>query len=108
VDLKVYYQKIRDLETKIESQFPVIISNETADGGKNGAATEVTRPIAAKMIADGFARLANEKETELFQAAKQEAVRLAEQLAQAAKVQLAVLTSNELDRLKNAANQSRK
>ena len=50
MDLRVYYQKIRDIESKIAHEFPVVKSLETSDGGKPGILTEVPRRIAAKLV----------------------------------------------------------
>ena len=33
MDLKVYYQKIRELEQGFQTAYPVIVSLETPDGG---------------------------------------------------------------------------
>ena len=55
MDLRIYYQKIREIESKIETEFPVVKSRETADGGKGGTLTEVSRNTAAKLIVDGVA-----------------------------------------------------
>jgi hypothetical protein len=107
MDLKLYYQKIRDMEAKIADAFPIVVSLETPDGGKEGTKTEVPRRIAAKMIVEGIVHLAKEEEARVFRALQLEAVRVAEQIAAAAKVQLAVLTSAELDKLKGAANSSK-
>jgi hypothetical protein len=64
MDLQLYYQKIREFAATIEEEFPVLVSRETADGGKNGTLTEVTAKLAAKMVVDGTARLAKPKEAE--------------------------------------------
>ena len=66
MDLKLYYQKIRDVATQIDERFPVVVSRETADGGKNGILTEVTQELAAKMVVEGTARLATAAEAESF------------------------------------------
>ena len=58
MDLKLYYQKVRNTEAEIAEAFPVLVSKETQDGGKDGRCAEVTRAIAAKMIVEGSARLA--------------------------------------------------
>ena len=55
MDLQVYYQKIRDMETKITDEFPLMVSMETADGGKGGTKTEVPRRLAAKLLVEGIA-----------------------------------------------------
>jgi hypothetical protein len=102
MDLTHYYQKIRDMEAKIVDEFPLVVSRETADGGKQGTKTEVPKRLAAKLIIGGLARLADEDEKAVFQSLQAEAIRAAEQLAAAAKVQLTVLTSSDLERLKKA------
>ena len=43
MDLRAYYQKIRDTEAEITEAFPMVVSLATADGGKEGVLTEVTR-----------------------------------------------------------------
>ena len=50
MDLKVYYQKIREWETKIVEEFPVVISKETGDGGKAGTLTEVPKAQMRTLI----------------------------------------------------------
>ncbi len=103
MDLKLYYQKIRDVETKLLDEFPIIVSRETADGGKDGIKTEVPRRLAAKLIVEGLARLASTEEARLFREMVLEAKRVAEQVAAATRVQLAVLSTAELERLKGAS-----
>ena len=103
MDLKNYYQKIRDIESKIVDEFPLVINQETQDGGKAGTKTEVSKRLAAKLVVDGLARLANADEKADFQNAQAEALRVAQQLATAAKVQVTVLASSELEKLRKAA-----
>jgi hypothetical protein len=107
MDLKLYYQKIRDMESKIEEAFPVVVSTETPDGGKPGTLTEVTPGIAAKMVVEGSARLATAEEAGVFLAAQAEAKRVAEAMAAVAKVQLAVLSTTELNKLKGLSRSSK-
>lgn len=102
MDLKHYYQKIREIEAKIVDEFPLVISSETPDGGKEGTKTEVPKRLAAKLIVEGLARLASAEEKSLHLALQEEAIRAAEQLAAAAKVQVTVLASSELEQLKRA------
>ena len=83
MDLRAYYQKIRDIESKMADEFAVVVSLETADGGKAGAFTEVSRAIAAKMLVDGIALLAEAEEAAKFRAQRAEAAREAEQKAAA-------------------------
>ena len=107
MDLKLYYQKIRDMESKIAEAFPVVVSNETADGGKLGVLTEVTPGIAAKMVVQGAARLATAQEAKVFRAAQAEAKRVADQAAEAAKVQFTVVSTTELNKLKSASKSAK-
>ena len=100
MDLQHYYRKIREAESKILDEFPLMVSRETGDGGKDGTITEVLRRLAAQMIVEGIARLATPEEREAFQAAQAEVRRVVEQLAAASKVQFAVLSSAELDKFK--------
>lgn len=102
MDLRAYYQKIRDIESKIAEAFAIVVSVETADGGKAGAFTEVSRGIAAKMVVDGSARLALSQQAAEFRAQQAEASRVAEQEAAAGRVQLSVVPTSELNQLKSA------
>jgi ribosomal protein L9 len=106
MDLKLYYQKIRDTESKITEAFPVVVSNETPDGGKAGVLTEVTPGIAAKMLVEGSAHLATPEEANAFRAAQAEAKRVADQEAAAAKLQFTVLSTAELNMLKSVPGSS--
>ena len=103
MDLKRYYQKIRDLESTIEGAFAVVVSLETPDGGKAGTLTEVLPRVAAKMVVDGVARLASKEEARRLRAAQAEAQRAAEQAAAVGRVQLSVVPTSELNRLREAA-----
>ncbi|MBI1792240.1 MAG: hypothetical protein HYR60_32355 [Acidobacteria bacterium] len=99
--MKIYYQKIRELQRGIAEEYPVVMSLETPDGGKAGVATEVPRELAAKLVTDGRARLATEEEGRSFRAAKAEAKRAADQLAEASRVQLTVISESDLRALKS-------
>jgi hypothetical protein len=99
VDLRVYYQKLREAAAQIAEEFPVVVSKETPDGGKQGLCTEVTRAIAARMITEGVARLAATEETKAFRDAQAEAKRQADQAADAARVQFTVISTAEMAKL---------
>jgi hypothetical protein len=103
MDLKLYYQKIRDVAAQIEEPFPVMVSRETADGGKDGVLTEVSQALAAKMVVEGTARVATVAEAKDFRQKHAEERRILEQAAAAAKVQLAVLSTDELHKLKGTS-----
>lgn len=103
MDLKQYYQKIREIETGIREQFVVVESLETPDGGKAGTYTEVAPKVAAKMVVDRVARLVKPEAAKRWREEQAEAQRAAEQAAAAGKVQLSVVPTDELNRLKAAA-----
>jgi D-serine deaminase-like pyridoxal phosphate-dependent protein len=67
MDLKTYYQKIKEIESKIPDPFAVIVSLDTGDGGRAGIQTEVSRALAAKMIVEGIARMATADEKQALQ-----------------------------------------
>ena len=102
MDLRAYYQKIREIETRIEEAFAIVVSLETGDGGKADIVTEVSRGVAAKMVVEGIVRLASGEEAAGFLTQKAEAVRVAEQEAAAGHVQLSVVSTSELNQLKAA------
>ncbi|MGA7235480.1 MAG: hypothetical protein WBY44_07360 [Bryobacteraceae bacterium] len=99
MDLKLYYQKVRNTEAEIAEAFPVLVSKETQDGGKDGRCAEVTRAIAAKMIVEGSARLATTDEAKAYRDTQTEAKRIADQEAEAAKVQFTVVSTSEMAKL---------
>jgi len=103
MDLQVYYQKIRSIEAKITDEFPLLVSVDTSDGGKGGTKTEVPRRIAAKLLIEGQARLATKEEAKAHREGVAEAKRSADRAAAAAKLQLTVLSTSELDKLRGDA-----
>jgi hypothetical protein len=107
MDLQVYYQKIREMETKIADEFPLLVSVETSDGGKGGTKTEVPRRLAAKLLVEGQARLASKDELKAHRETLAEAKRQAERALAAERLQLTVLSSTELDRLRSEARSSK-
>ena len=103
MDLQVYYQKIRSIEAKITDEFPLLVSVDTSDGGKGGTKTEVPRRIAAKLLIECQARLATKEEAKAHREGVAEAKRSADRAAAAAKLQLTVLSTSELDKLRGDA-----
>ena len=101
MDLQAYYQKIRELESKITDEFPIVVSLETSDGGKGGTRTEVPRRIGTKLLVEGMARLASKEEAKVYREALAEAKRAADRAAAATRLQLTVLSTMELDRLRS-------
>jgi hypothetical protein len=73
MDVRNYYRKVRDAEATLTGEEFVMVSLATPEGGKEGVRTEAPRAIAAKLIAEGRARVASEEETRDFH----EAIRVA-------------------------------
>jgi len=102
MDLQIYYKKIRETQESLPDAPVVLISLETPDGGRAGVRTEVPPRIAAKMIVEGCARVASAEETRQFQEQKAEAKRQADQISAASRMQVTVISPNELRKLKGA------
>ena len=62
MDIRAYYQKIRETTGSIPADHVVVVSHDTPDGGKGNVRTEVSREAAARLIVEGKARLASETE----------------------------------------------
>ena len=108
MDLKIFYQKLRQIEASIAEAHVVVVSHETPDGGRAGVRTEVPRAVAAKMIAEGRARLAQADEAKEFHDQKAEAKRLADQSAAANRMHVTVVTDTDLRTLKSSSRSSKK
>jgi hypothetical protein len=62
MDLRAYYKKVREIEAQLQGDHLVVVSLETPEGGKPGVRTEASRSVAAKLIAEGRARVASDEE----------------------------------------------
>jgi hypothetical protein len=91
MDLKIYYDKIRQTAARIADDYPVVVSRETGDGGREGVLTEVPKHLAARMVVDGQARLASEEEALSFRWAQAEAKRRADEAAEASRLQFTLV-----------------
>jgi hypothetical protein len=99
MDLRTYYQKIRDTEAGIPTQFAVVISKTTDNGGKSGLPVEVTREVAAKMMVEGSAALATPEQTATFHAKQAAANKAAKEAAVGEKLSVTVVSSDDLKKL---------
>ena len=95
MDLKAYYQKLRQIEAGLTNSCVVLVSLATPDGGRAGVATEAPRDVAAKMMVEGSARAATEAEAQEYREKCQEACRAAEQASLARRIQVTVLSEPE-------------
>lgn len=62
MNLRAYYEAIRKIEAEILTAEVIVVSLETADGGRAGVRSTVPRKLAAKLIVDGKAVLAASEE----------------------------------------------
>ncbi len=108
MDLRAYYRRIREVETSLEDEYPVIKSVATEDGGKDGRLAEVTRSVAARMIADGIAKKATAKETQGLRARVAEAREEEEKRRRAELVQFTVISEADLRALQRPVRSDRK
>jgi hypothetical protein len=99
MDLKTYYQKIRDTEATIPTTHAVVASLQTDDGGKTGVLVEVSKHLAAKMLVEGSAQLATASQVTAFQQEKAEALKAAEDAAAASKVEVTMVSSDDFKKL---------
>ena len=108
MDLRVYFQKIKQVEAVIEAAYAVIVSHETSDGGKAGVLTEAPKSIAAALVVEGKARLATVEEAGAFQDEKRLAKEEADRSALAGRVQLSVVSDSELKAIKTVLKGAKK
>ena len=107
MDIRVYYQKIRQAASSIPAEHVVVVSMETPDGGKGNVKTEVSRETAARLMVEGKARLASEAEASDYRTEMSEQRRRAEEEEASNKVQVTLISESDLKSLKGAAKQAR-
>jgi hypothetical protein len=95
MDIRMYFQKMREVEHAISGVFAVVRSLETPDGGRAGMLTEVSRAIAAQLVVEGKARLATEEEAREYKERVDQSRAEAEQAAAASRMQFTILTEQE-------------
>ncbi|HVT95402.1 MAG TPA: hypothetical protein VHD76_21300 [Bryobacteraceae bacterium] len=91
MDLRVFFQKVKEVESAIPEDPTVVVSEETPDGGRAGARTEVSRALAARLLVEGRARLATAEETAGYKAAQDAFRQKAAEQALAGKVMISVV-----------------
>ena len=104
MDLRVYYQKIREVEAEVKDDHTVIVSLKGDDGGPEGVKTEVSKSVAARMVVDGRARLATKEEIDGFHAKIAEARKRFNEERVSDALQVALISESQM----NAFKKSRK
>jgi hypothetical protein len=100
MDVRAFYQKVRQVAETIAEAYAVVISLPTSDGGREGIASEVARTLAALLIVEGKARIATAEETQQFRDRAAEAKTAADQIAAASRMQITVLSDADFRALK--------
>jgi hypothetical protein len=71
MDLRRYYEAIQRIEEQIAGQDVLVVSEATADGGRPGVISEVTRNAGARLVVEGKARFATAEEQASFRQHRQ-------------------------------------
>jgi hypothetical protein len=106
MDLRNYFQRMRQIESEIAEPFVVVASLDTPDGGKSGQLTEVARAVAAKLIVDLRARLATAEEAREYKERAERARLEAEQAAARSGMHFTLLTEQESRALRSPRTKS--
>lgn len=61
MNLKEFFRTLREVEAGIEAAHAIVVSLRTHDGGRPEVYTEVTREMAARLIVENKAKLADEE-----------------------------------------------
>lgn len=107
MDIRLYFQKLEETERAITTPYVVVVSEGTPDGGRAGIVSEVSRSVAAQLIAEGRARLGTDAEARDYHASKERARTALEQERLANRVQVTVLSDNELRSLRSPQRPAR-
>ena len=95
MDLRAYYRKVREVQSQLEGENIVLVSEATPEGGREGVFTEAPRAVAARLISEGRARTATQEEAEAFFEERRRAREAFEQDEAAKRVQVMVIPSND-------------
>ena len=95
MDVRSYYRKVKDTEEGLKGSEVVLVSLETPEGGKEGVRTEAPRSVAARMIAEGRARVATDAEASEFRDGLRAARQKHEREEAARRVQIVVMPQAE-------------
>ncbi|MBL8179946.1 MAG: hypothetical protein JNK48_35025 [Bryobacterales bacterium] len=93
MDVKQYFQRVRELAMQLPGEEVVIKSLPTPNGGKAGILTEVNRQTAAKQIIDGNAVLATEKESTEYYSEMEAKRQIAERALALSRLQISLSTA---------------
>jgi hypothetical protein len=95
MDVRSYYRKVKDTEAGLKGNEVVLVSLETPEGGKENVRTEAPRNVAARLIAEGRARVATAAEATEFRDGLRAARQKHEREEAARRVQIVVMPQVE-------------
>lgn len=101
MDLRAYFKSIRDQQAAIATEYVVVVSKATSDGGREGVLSELSRETAATLVVEGRARLATEDETATYGREMGERRQKANEAAIAQRLQVAVISDTDMQSFKS-------
>ncbi len=102
MDLRAFFQKIRQVEREIAGTHAIVVSNETSDGGRPGQVSEVAKGVAARMIVEGRARLATPDERTQYQTEMTQGVEAVKRRELVGRAQVRLLSDSDIEALRSA------
>ena len=97
MDMRVYYRRLKEKEAEIAEDPAVVVSLQTADGGKAGMLTEVSRRNAARLILDGRALPASEEDARRFRAEQRDKKEAADRIEAARHIEVRVIGEKQAE-----------
>lgn len=102
MDMKKFYSRVREVEAAITGRDAVVVSEATPDGGVPGVMSEAPRAAAARLVAEGRARLATPEESDEYRANVVAEFQRAEEIRRRSKPTFTVLSEGEMETLQSA------
>ncbi len=100
MDIRGYFNKVREAEKLIDGTMAVIVSLDTPEGGKAGRSMEVGRSVAAHMMVDARARLATDQEIADYRASVEQDIEQARKALHASNISLTMMTDENMKNLR--------
>ena len=102
MDVRVYFEKVRQTEAAIAEPHVLVTSLETPDGGKPGTISEVSRNRAARLIVEHRALLSTAGEIAEFRIREDQTRRMLEEEVVSNRVQVSLISNADLRAIKAA------
>ncbi len=95
MNLKSYYAKVHEVESSLEGDHVLVVSEATADGGRAGVMTLTAKRTAAQLIVEGRARVATEEERTEWELEEEDRRDHARREEMAQRIQVQVIAESE-------------